>query len=60
MLAGPVSLLIVALSGSLYQNTMQMFDFFKIYMYYGLIFQALIPFIIYLLAEIKMHRKKEA
>ena len=54
----PVSLLIVALGVIVYKNVMEMFDFLEVYQYYTIPFQIIIPLIIWIMAEIKMRRKR--
>jgi spore germination protein KB len=56
----PVSLLVVALCAIVYENVMQMFDFLRIYQYYAIPFQFIIPLFIWIIAEIKNHKNKKA
>lgn len=56
----PVSLLVAALCAIVYNNVMDMFDFLKIYQFYAIPFQILIPVTIWIAAEIKVHKKKRA
>ncbi len=56
----PVSLLAVALSSIVYKNLMEMFDFLRFYAYYAIPFQGIIPLAIWIVAEIKMRKKRVA
>lgn len=56
----PVSLLVVALSAIIYKNVMEMFDFLRIYKYYAIPFQIIIPLAIWITAEIKLSKKRAA
>jgi len=53
----PAALLVLALCILLYENVMQLFMFAEIYKYYALIFQVLLPLIIWIVAEIKLRRR---
>jgi spore germination protein KB len=50
----PVAFLMVAFSKIYYNSTMEMFEFINVYKYYAPIFQIILPFIIYIFAEIKI------
>lgn len=54
------SLLVLALCVNLFKNVMEMFAFIKYYPYYALLFQAIIPILIWLSAEYrhKKHKNK--
>jgi spore germination protein KB len=54
----PLSLLGLALSAILFKSTMELFAFHKLYPYYALPFEAAIPVLIWVTAEIKNKRKK--
>ncbi len=54
----PVSLLILALSAILYKSTMEMFNFIKYYKFYAILYQIVIPLIIWIFAEIKTRLRK--
>ncbi len=54
----PVSLLALAISEILYKTAMEMFRFIDAYQYYALLFEILIPLIVWLFAEIKIRRQK--
>lgn len=54
----PVGILVVALCAVVYDNTMQMFAFLPIYVYYALPFQIIIPLIVWITAEIKAKKRK--
>jgi len=56
----PVSLFVTALGTVLYSNAMQLFDFIRIYQYYAIPFQIIIPLIVWITAEIKMRKKRAA
>ncbi len=56
----PVCLLTTALCAILYKNVMEMFDFLKVYQYYALPFQVVIPLTVWIVAEIKMCAKRAA
>lgn len=58
MILAPIALLMIAFSNGLYANTMEMFDFFKVYKYYGPVFQVAIPLILLVFAEIKFRNGK--
>ena len=54
----PIGFLMMALSGILYSNTMEMIDWAaKIYPFYAIPFQILLPLLIWIIAEMK-HRRK--
>ena len=54
----PVGLLSVALCAVLYNNTMEMFSFIKVYQYYAIPFEFAIPLTVWIAAEIKMRKAK--
>lgn len=56
----PAGLLTLALCAILYKSVMEMFGFVKTYMYYALPFEFLIPIIVWITAEIKNRKKKQA
>ncbi len=49
----PLGLLMVALASIVYQNTMEMFSFIKVYSFYAFPFQVLIPVVLAIGAEIR-------
>jgi spore germination protein KB len=55
----PVALLALALSAILYETAMEMFAFLEAYQYYALLFQIIIPVIVWMFAEIKVRRQKK-
>jgi spore germination protein KB len=55
----PVGLLAVGLASIVYKSTMEMFEFVKVYAYYALPFQVVIPLIIWITAEIKVKKAKK-
>jgi len=55
----PVSLLMLSISAILYKTAMEMFAFIEAYQYYALLFQIIIPVIVWLFAEIKIRRQKK-
>ncbi len=55
----PVALLAVALRAILFTNAMQMSDFVKVYQYYAVPFQIIIPLLVWIAAEIKTRRNKK-
>lgn len=57
-MAMPAGLLALALCAIVYKSIMEMFDFLKVYQYYALPFQIIIPLIIWMTAEIKTRRGK--
>lgn len=59
IVAVPLSLLTIALGIILYENTIQMFDFIKIYQFYAIPFQIVIPLLIWIFGEIKMRKIKK-
>lgn len=59
-LAVPVGLLMITLAMIIYTNTSQMFDWIRIYKYYALPFQVILPLIILVGAEIKTRLRKLA
>jgi len=54
----PMGLLLVAICSILYENTMDMFTFLPVYQYYALLFQVVIPVIVWIAAEINARKKK--
>jgi spore germination protein KB len=54
----PVGLFSLALCSVLYKSTMEMYDFAKIYHYYALPFQVIMPLFVWIAAEIKMRKKR--
>ena len=56
----PISLTAVALAVIIYKSAMEMFAFLKIYQFYAIPFQILIPVLIWVAAEIKVRRQKAA
>lgn len=56
----PITLLVLALCPIIYKNTMEMFDFIKVYQYYSMPFQIVIPLLIWITAEIKVRKNKSA
>ncbi len=56
----PVGLVAVGLSQILYQNTMQMYTFIFYYPYYALPFEIALPFLTWILSEVRARRKKTA
>ncbi len=55
----PVALLALSISAILYKSAMEMFAFIEAYQYYALLFQLIIPLIVWLFAEIKIRRQKK-
>jgi len=55
----PVSLLVLSISAILYKTAMEMFAFLETYQYYALLFQIIIPVIVWVFAEIKVRRQKK-
>lgn len=55
----PVALLALSLSAVLFSSAMEMFAFLDTYQYYALLFQVVIPIIVWLFAEIKIKRQKK-
>jgi len=60
-LVAPVGLLMMYLAAMIYENIMEMFDFAKVYAYYAIPFQIILPIIILIAAKIKIraNSKKE-
>jgi spore germination protein KB len=54
----PTSLIFLAMSSIMYQNTLQMFDFLSVYYIYAFPFQILIPFIVWIASEIRNKKDK--
>ncbi|MDD2435178.1 MAG: endospore germination permease [Bacilli bacterium] len=54
----PSSLLMLAFSTIIYSNTAEMLSFIKIYPYYAITFQLIIPIIIWITAEVKKNAKE--
>jgi spore germination protein KB len=54
----PMGLLMIALCDILYKSAIEMFLFIEVYFFYAIPFQIIIPVIIWIAAEIKMHREK--
>lgn len=52
----PLALLAMVISGYIYQNTTQMFDFIDTYKFYAIPFQIVLPLIIWITAEIKSRK----
>lgn len=55
----PSSVLVLALCTTVYGSATQMFDFLKYYGIYAMPFQIAIPLLIWIVAEIKMHKIKK-
>lgn len=55
-MAIPVCLLVLAISTTLYNNLMEMFEFLPFYSIYAIPFQIIIPIIIWITAEIKSQK----
>jgi len=56
----PLTILMVAISGYVFQSTMQMFDIFETYKYYAPIFQMIIPIIVIVVAEVRIRVLKKS
>lgn len=56
----PVCFLVLALCSLIFKNMFEMFDFAKIYGFLAIPFQFLIPLVIWLMAEIKVRKKRSA
>lgn len=56
----PVGLFSLALSATVYNDVMEMFEFFKIYTYYALPFEVIIPLIVWIKAEVRARKSKSA
>lgn len=54
----PVTLLLLALSTIVFENTMDMFNFTDIYTIYAIPFEVIIPLLVWVTAEIKTRKKK--
>lgn len=54
----PLGLLAVGLSSILYKNSIEMYGFIKIYMYYAFPFQVIIPLLIWIVAEFKARKNR--
>ncbi len=59
-IAFPIGLLMITLAGIIYSNTLEMFEWLKVYKYYALPFQVIFPLIILIGAEIKTRLKKRS
>lgn len=55
----PVALLALSVSTILYKSAMEMFAFLETYQYYALLFEVIIPVIVWICAEIKIRRQKK-
>lgn len=61
ILVTPIGLLMVNLSYIIYSNTMEMFDWaFKVWPYYALPFEVILPILIWIFIEIKRRAKNKA
>jgi spore germination protein KB len=60
MITAPVGLLMVNLSTIIYTSMQEMFEWIKIYRYYAIPFQIILPIIIWIGAEIKTRSQKTA
>jgi spore germination protein KB len=54
----PAGLIILGLSGILYQNMLQMYDFLDVYFIYAAPFQLIIPIVIWIASELKSRKNK--
>lgn len=54
----PIAVLSIALSLMIFRNTIQMVDFLDIYPFYAIPFQIIIPLLIWVVGEIKVHRMR--
>lgn len=59
-LMAPTALLMLTISRILYNNTMEMFDFIKIYHLYAVPFQIILPLIVLIAAELKKRKKERS
>lgn len=59
MISFPVAFLMVALGITIYENTIEMFEFIDIYSIYAIPFQIIIPLIIWIFAEINIRKMKK-
>lgn len=55
----PLGLLAVALASTLFYSTTEMFYFVKLYPYYAMPFQIIIPILTWVFAEVRARRKKQ-
>ncbi len=53
----PVALAIVALSAILYPNVVEMFAFFEVYRLYALLFQAVLPVLLWIVCEVRAKKR---
>lgn len=54
----PTAIIMIVVSGLIFENTIQMFKFIDIYKYYAPVFQMLIPVVILVILEIKTRKNK--
>ena len=55
----PVALLTLSISTILYKTAMEMFAFLETYQYYALLFEIIIPIIVWVCSEFKVRRQKK-